>query len=368
MNADGRVTRRSLFIDATRGMAMGMVCLSHFGISYFGFGANSRDKDLTALIALPATPTFVILSGLLLGFLSIRNRATFPELSLKLMDRGLFLLVPAHALIVTAHLLSFKNARFIFITDAIGVCILTGPWLVKNLSSAARLALGSGLLLFTWYLFLTWKPAGVGRELMRAIFIGDDPFAHGWLTFPLLPWLGTYLVATPLGEVLSVWISAGKNWVARLGSVSVVVMAAGLLLHLLGRGQSPAVRALLSGLKKYPPGPAYLLVCGGAGLGMTAFLGWLEQKKRLLSVLSLLATVGRSSLVVFVVQYFIYYVGFTFLRLPVTHLWPIYLATSLVLVFGVALFWDRYLGNEYLTVGLPYLTRGRHRTAPAAEP
>ncbi|HEY4188604.1 MAG TPA: heparan-alpha-glucosaminide N-acetyltransferase domain-containing protein [Polyangia bacterium] len=368
MNVDGRVTRRSLFIDATRGLAMALVCVSHFGISYFGFAGDRRDKDLTGLIALPATPTFVILSGLLLGFLSVRNRATFPDLGLKLMDRGLFLLGPAHALIVAAHLLSFKSARFIFVTDAIGICILTGPWLVKALSSTARLALGTGLLLVAWCLFLTWKPLGVGGGLVRSIFIGDAPFAHGWLTFPLLPWLGTYLVATPLGELLAVWIAAGKNWVARLGSVSLVVMAAGLVLHLLGRGQSPAIRDLLSGLKKYPPGPAYLLACGGGGLGMTTFLGWLEQRKRLMSLLSLLATVGRSSLVVFVVQYFIYYVGFTFLRLPVTHLWPIYLATSLVLVFGVAFSWDRYLGNEYLTVGLPYLTRGRHRTAPAAEP
>ena len=190
---------------------MVLVCVSHFGIGYLDTAGDTRDGHLASLLALPATPTFVILSGLLLGFLYTRNTAGFPELGLKLMDRGLFLLLPTHALISIAHLVMFGSVRFIYITDAIGVCILLGPWLVSNFSARARLLFGLAVMTFSWSVYLTWMPSSSWGRLLHSVFIGDFPFKNGWLTFPLLPWLGCYVLATPLGETLARWKQAGDR-------------------------------------------------------------------------------------------------------------------------------------------------------------
>lgn len=362
-----RVSRRSLFIDASRGLAMLLVCVSHFGIAYFGPAGNVRGSHLTSLVALPSTATFILLSGLLLGFLSVQSAASFPRLSLKLMDRGLFLFGPAHGIIMVAHYVIFGSVRFFFITDAIGFCLLLGPWLVATMSGRARMALGASLITIAWFGYLNWEPTGSSGWLMRGIFLGDAPFKHGWLTFPVLPWFGAYLMATPLGEMLAAWRKRGEGFVARLGTISLLMLGVGVALHLLGRGQSPTVRDLLSGGQKYPPGPAFLLTSAGAGLAGTTLVAWLEQRGFFHRVLRAFATVGRSSLVVFVVQYFVYYVGVFSLHLSVSRLWPATLAITLAFIYGIAFCWDRYIGNDYLTVGLPYLFRGRASEA-SSEP
>jgi uncharacterized membrane protein len=363
-----RASRRSLFIDATRGLAMFFVCVSHFGIGYFGRLGQTHAEHLTSIIALPSTPTFIVLSGLLLGFLSVQSAASFPNLSLKLMDRGLFLLGPARALVMVTHFVIFRSVRFFFITDTIGICLLVGPWLVANFSSATRAALGIGLLAFSWFIYLAWTPSGPTAGVLHSILVGDVPFRFGWLTFPVLPWVGGYLLATPIGESLARWRKRGDGFVFKLGAVAALCMAAGVALHVAGRAQSPAVREILSAGQKYPPSPAFLLACGGGGLGATALMAWLEQRRLFPAVLAGFATVGRSSLVVFVVQYFVYYVVVYSLPLPATHLWPIVLAVSMAFIFAVAVWWDRRIGNEYLTVGLPYLARARAQSPAPTRP
>ena len=363
-----RASRRSLFIDATRGLAMLFVCVSHFGIAYFGRLGKAHAEHLTSLIALPSTPTFIVLSGLLLGFLSVQSPASFPNLSIKLMDRGLFLLGPARALVMIAHFVIFGSVRFFFITDTIGLCLLVGPWLVANFSSSLRATLGVGLLAFSWFIYLTWLPAGGPSGVLHSILVGDVPFRFGWLTFPILPWVGGYLLATPIGESLARWRKQGEGFVLKLGALAALCMVAGAAMHVVGRGQSPTVRELLSAGQKYPPSPAFLLACGGGGLGATTLMAWLEQRRLFPAILSGFATAGRSSLVVFVVQYFVYYVGIYSLHLPATPLWPVFLAVSLAFIFGVAVWWDRRIGNEYLTVGLPYLLRARGQSpAPTTQ-
>lgn len=363
-----RVSRRSLFIDATRGLAMMFVCLSHFGIGYFGRLREAHLEHLTSLVALPSTPTFIVLSGLLLGFLSVQSPASFPNLGLKLMDRGLFLLGPARALVMLAHFVIFRHIRFFFITDTIGICLLLGPWTVANFSSAIRAALGLGLITFGWFIYLAWTPTSVSHGVLHSILVGDVPFKFGWLTFPLLPWVGAYLLATPIGEALARWRKQGDGFVFKLGALAALCMVAGAAMHFAGRGLHPEVREILSAGQKYPPSPAFLLACGGGGLFATALMAWLEQRHLFSTILAGFATVGRSSLVVFVVQYFVYYALIYSLPLPATHLWPLFLAATLVFIFAVAVWWDRRVGNEYLTVGLPYLARARAQSPAPTQP
>lgn len=341
------------------------VCISHFGIAYLDPSGDKRDGHLVSLLALPSTPTFVVLSGLLLGFLHVRSAATFPELGLKLMDRGLFLLLPTHALISIAHFVIFGTVRFIYITDAIGVCILLGPWLVSTFSARSRLISGLAIIAFSWSVYLTWMPSSSWSRWLHSVFIGDFPFKNGWLTFPLLPWLGCYVLATPLGELLARWRQTGEHFVARLAGISISAISVGLALHVIGRHFGPGVRGLLSAGQKYPPSPVFLLTSGGTGLAVTTLVAWIEERQLLPGGLAILAVVGRSSLVVFIVQYFVYYVAVYSLHLSFSHLWPAYLTVSVLFIFGVAYVWDRYIGNDCLTVGFSHLMRDRIRKVPS---
>jgi hypothetical protein len=92
---------------------------------------------------------------------------------------------------------------------------------------------------------------------------------------------------------------------------------------------------------------------------------WLERRKVASALLSALALLGRASLVVFVVQYYVYNVLLSSLHLSASRAWPVYLALSVLFICAVAAWWDRYLGNEYLTVGLPSLLQARDRAALA---
>jgi len=342
-----------------------LVLQSHFATIYFGLLDDRRSEQLANWLALPATPTFVLLSGLLIGFLSVQSSSSFPSLIVKLMDRGLFLLIPAHVLIVITHLVMFGHARFLFITDAIGVCVLLGPWMVARFSSASRAVLGVALIAIAWRFKLTWNPSTASGRWLHAALFGDDPFKYGWLSFPIVPWLGTYLLATPLGEAVAKWKRAGNDFVLRLALISVASMSMGLVLHVLGRRSDPAIRGLLSAVQKYPPGPAYILSWGGLGLGVLTLFAWLERRKVASALLSALALLGRASLVVFVVQYYVYNVLLSSLHLSASRAWPVYLALSVLFICAVAAWWDRYLGNEYLTVGLPSLLQARDRAALA---
>jgi uncharacterized membrane protein len=358
-----RVGRRSQFIDASRGLAMLLVFLSHFAITYLGVLTDPRPGRIASLLARPATPTFVLLSGLLIGFLSVERPDSFPTLIVKLVDRGLFLLIPAHAIIALAHLVMFGHARFIFITDAIGVSIMIGPWMVARFSSGSRALLGFALVAVTWRFHLTWNPSTAAGRWIHAALVGDDPFKYGWLTFPFLPWLGVYLLATPLGEALGKWKRSGNGFALRLTMISVASMGVGLALYLIGRRCDPEIRSLFSVNQKYPPSPPYVLCWGGLGLAVMTFFAWLEERRRASALLSALALLGRSSLVAFVVQYFVYYVVVSSLHLPASGAWPAYLCLSVLFIYGVAVLWERYLGNDYLTVGLPQLIQARHRAA-----
>ena len=358
-----RVGRRSQFIDATRGLAMLLVFVSHFAITYLGVLTDRRPGQIAAVLARPATPTFVLLSGLLIGFLSVVRPDAFPNLIVKLVDRGLFLLGPAHVIIALAHVVMFGHARFIFITDAIGVSILIGPWMVSRFSPGGRALLGFALVAVTWRFHLTWNPSTAAGRWIHAAFVGDDPFKYGWLTFPFLPWLGIYLLATPLGEALGKWKNSGNDFILRLAMISVASMSVGLALYLIGRRCDPEIRSLFSANQKYPPSPAYVLSWGGLGLAVMTFFAWLDERGRASALLSGLALLGRTSLVAFVVQYFVYYVLVSSLHLPASGAWPAYLCLSVLAIYGVSVFWDRYLGNDYLTVGIPHLIQARERAA-----
>src|SRR5689334_17065341 len=91
-------SRRIGAIDAARGAAMLLVFFSHFGEVYFA--TASRMAHVTQDIGRIATPTFVIISGIMAGYLLRSRPQDFLRIRYRLQARGLFFLVVGH-LIVT---------------------------------------------------------------------------------------------------------------------------------------------------------------------------------------------------------------------------------------------------------------------------
>ena len=58
---------------------------------------------LVAKLSMIAFPAFMIMSGVMLGYLHRSNANQFQRIQTKLIDRGLFLLTIGHILIALAH-------------------------------------------------------------------------------------------------------------------------------------------------------------------------------------------------------------------------------------------------------------------------
>src|SRR5690242_15488404 len=92
---------RVLELDATRGAAMLGVILSH-SASFL----NPADGQLIAAlvtVGFIATPTFLLLSGAMCGYLGTRNPDKAASFRSRLIDRGLFLLLVVHLLLGLTH-------------------------------------------------------------------------------------------------------------------------------------------------------------------------------------------------------------------------------------------------------------------------
>ena len=95
-------------LDAARGMAMLLVCLSHFGLTCLRPLGLQQANETLNLVTMAATPAFRLVSGMLLGFLFVRQEpAAFERMRLKIVDRALVLLTAARALIFVAHVPMF---------------------------------------------------------------------------------------------------------------------------------------------------------------------------------------------------------------------------------------------------------------------
>ena len=356
---------RLLFVDATRGIAMAFVCLSHFGIFYLARSGMKAPADVIARLAVPATTTFMLVSGAVVGMLLSQRETSNAAMVEKLVDRGLFLLGPGHLLLRLAHWQVIAAApptsHWLYITDSIGVALIVAAELVPRTHGVLRQALGVALFAGCWMAYFDWKPHAAFAIILKDYFIGEEQSAKTGVIFPVLPWLAFYLVATSLGERIAMWRSRQLDMVPRFARLAAPLLLFALVLHRARQGVSLGPWSALAGIgQKYPPGLAYLMYGAGVALSMLGLIAWLEGKNYLSSVLRLFATVGRASLVVFVAQYFVYYCFFPWLELPASPLWPLYFAASLLVNLGIALTWERFLGNQYLTVGWSWLF-GRRR-------
>jgi hypothetical protein len=116
-----------------------------------------------------------------------------------------------------------------------------------------------------------------------------------------------------------------------------------------------AIYDVFSPWQKLPPTPVYFAWFGGCGMLLVSTILWLVKHGRAAWFIRAAAVLGRASLFVFILQFYVYYVAFHLLALPYTPMWPAYLLGSIALIWLAARWWDARGLQRYLTVGIPAL-------------
>ena len=121
------------------------------------FPDQPRVPTIMRYIGMVASPSFVLLNGILIGFLCrFRSGWEYRRLRTVFVDRALFLLTAGHLLLLGSHAPAY-TLRFFSITDTIAVCLLVSPFLADKLSARNRVLVGvitylaSGIALGSWH-------------------------------------------------------------------------------------------------------------------------------------------------------------------------------------------------------------------------
>jgi len=357
--SSGRATaHRWMAIDQTRGAAMVLVWFSHFVVVYFPGSAYPPGARAISIVTKAASPTFVILSGILLGWFTARDGPVADRIRLRFLDRGVFLLTVAHLVIWAAHIARAgspaRAARVEFMTDTIGLCLIAGPLAVRRLSAPARVATGLALLVGSWATLVLHHgdpPGGALGELVVGSLYPDDLD----YTFPVLPWAGVFLASTAMGERFHALRARGLDRVARVCWLTAAGLFASAaptwLVHRAASG-SPALWDLTRLGQKAPPGPGFIALFGGCAFALLATFLELERRGWVGRAGRLLATIGRCSLFAFVAQYAVYYTALELLRPSLAGPSVLWLAASIGLLAAATAAWDAMDGNRWLTVGI----------------
>lgn len=371
MNAISRQSR-ILGIDAARGTAMALVCLSHIKEHF----VTSAPEMYLALMHVTriATPTFLLLSGFVIGYV-LRNSAR-PHVRLTFVDRGLFLLLVAHWLIGLSDLRSVEFSQWVFsralIIDAIGISLLVA--VCVRLASAAALAFsGAAIAVFSWILGMTLEVESPVLRGAADLLFNLRSVSNTLVDIALMPYLGVFVIGMALSKRLNVALRARDEvalakTLCAFGATAIGLVACAIIAWPLTRAwvtelgwaayDIQLLRQTLDPRFKWPPSPAYLLLYGGAGLLLAAWFLWSRPARWMKPVTAVMAVPGRAALMCFVVQDWMLrllppMLGFD--QVASIAFWWIYLLGTLLLLYGLSRWWDRHNGNRWLTVGLKWL-------------
>ena len=360
---DAEKRNRMGAIDAARGLAMLLVYLAHFCDGYcphLGDAGVALQKRVI-ILTYAASPPFMLLSGMMLGLLRVSHGPGLGNMRSRLIDRGLFLLVVGHFVILAGvfpWLKPGQATRMFFITDTIGLCVAGGALLSPWLGARARLLAGLLLVIGGWagIVLLKFEPGSqlrVFKDWAFGPWGGQRTLAYN---FPLVPWAGVYLVGSALGEAAGRLRGAPE----RLERLLVAAAGVGLGLCAVLKIVRRALRArgadgdLLTALtmlqQKLPPGFFYLIFYGSTALVLAAALVRAERRGNVRWIRARLETIGRTSLAAFLLQFYVYYTLVYLLALPMSRAWPLFFAASVALQWPILRAWDARGLNRWLTL------------------
>jgi uncharacterized membrane protein len=376
--------KRMLGIDAARGVAMLFSCLAHYG--WWIEPTHPGATHALTSVGMIATPTFLVLSATVTGWLCQAPTNDSQRTQLKLLNRGLFLLTLGHLLVSLAEahrdglVQALSGATII---DDIGLCMLCcALWFPTLRRAEARRPLviyGIAGYALSWLLILIWHPPVGGWLMLHQALLGPDPLGVHirFYSSPLLPYM--CLFAVGLGSSNYIIDAAQEDRPnsrrVRLIALGCALMSCALLLRVLrwlaeryfsASEFLPLLSSTLTIGGKLPPSPAYVLFYCGAGLAISGLLFILASSRFTVarSVAELTAVVGRASLFVFILQYFVFWTAPDLLGIAPQsrHLLLIFFG-GLAANWLAAWWWDRMGANRFLTLGLRPSRRGLRRDA-----
>jgi uncharacterized membrane protein len=356
-----RPSTRLRFLDAARGVTMFFVMLSHFGSVYFDALESEHWRSALVRAGMIATPTFVILSGIMLGLQSHTSRDGVTRLTTRFVDRGLFLLFVGHLVISTALSRVERGGFQLYSTDVIGAAMILSVCCAPRLRGRTRLALAAIVYAVSWLAVYFWHPAeGVtSGEIAKELLFGSlHPTALIPGSFPIAPWFAVYLAGSVLGERLAVMDARGGRqrcvqMFAVLGATGMAVMVV-VKLVAAATGLSPLAGNVSSALlrmgQKSPPGPLYLMFYGGIGLLLICACFVLEERQWLRRSFRRAEICGSASLFVYLVHFYVFWRGLTLLGPAGPELGLVYFLASTVPLVMAAHAWHRLRCNRIFTV------------------
>ena len=363
---DDRLSRRIVELDATRGAAMLFVCISHS----WAYVSEQHSLFAQRLIetGMVATPTFLLLSGIVCACLASADDSSDEAFRWRLIDRGLFLLVIAHTVLGLIYSLWMGLVPALigsfYITDAVAVGLITAAIVVRG-SRPRTLAVAGTVLFLVAMILSNVDPVddAIGRFPARLLFgVFDEGDNDEGYIVPLVAYLGIFLIGcacglryaherrrgTPTARMALVCIGFGC---ACMGTALVMKLTWLWFKPMIAAEWQPLIYRLTEPRQKLPPGAGYVLWFGGAGAAVMGLLGLASNAALGRQVVAVLAVVGRASLVVFIAQYFLFYVPTKTFHLGAGH-WSVIFPASLVILWTIAWIWDHYDGNRWLTLGL----------------
>jgi uncharacterized membrane protein len=352
---------RLRFLDAARGVSMFFVLLSHFAGVYFIEPEQEAWRSGLIRIGMIATPTFMILSGMVLGVQYDAARAGFARIQARFIDRGLFLLLLGHVAISLALQRVEQGAFVVYTTDIIGAAMILGALLVPKLGGRSRLYFSLTAYAASWLAVYFWHPApggSTGETIKELMFGSLRPTALPAQSFPVVPWLAVYAAGSVLGERLSALVRSGAmrrlaGELTVLGVAGVVAMA-GIKLAALALGLSPLRGAVTSALlrvgQKSPPAPLYLLFYCGIGMLLIGVCFVAENRGWFRRAFRCAVVCGEASLFLFLAHFYLFWIGLYRLDHGGPGRGLVYFALSMTLLVTAARIWQRRHYNRLFTV------------------
>jgi uncharacterized membrane protein len=359
-------------LDAARGIAMLLVCTSHF-LAVYTYASPETPAhgwllETLILLCRCASPTFILVSGIMLGFQADVRGRQFAVFRLRLLDRALFLVSIGHILVWLSLVTKFGPGGALtqgYITDTIAFCVMVGVFLVPGTRPRYRLLGGICLYLGSWSVWQVWSPEDPLLQTVKGLMFGGSPYGPEMdFSFPLFPWFGIYLAGSAIGGwlqrvgPLGMWrVSRRLLIFACAMFTAVFVIKAGLILRAyMGGGTLDLVwYRYVNPSQKHPPGPFYLLAFTGTAFLLLSLFFSQPQRSWVRRCRNFLEPIGKNALPVFIFQYFVYWTLFYLLVISVPLL-PLAGALGLLLLslLGIVVFarlCQRYKVAQLLTVG-----------------
>ena len=276
-----------------------------------------------------------------------------------MIDRGFFLLTIGHLFIVTGHVALSDGVlgllRWGFITDSIGISVIIGSMIVNRIRGQSTLLLSGILFSTAWSVILFWEPTGNLCVLLKETFFGSVRVEFYRYNFPIFPWLSLYLYGTYLGRKIGMcYVKQDWQAIERTLAKNCVVLLS--LYASLKVGQILLIEktseAFLFGgtLVKYPPSGGFVFFYGAVGLLIALMVFKVRKTSYGETLLKHAAVFGKTSLFVFVIQYYIYNTILYLLKLPYSILWfPLFLGTIFLIYFCAKAWLDHGL-NRLITL------------------